>query len=200
MLFRSTQTPSARYVERVAQAFAASGGDLRATMFALLTDREFWAAETMRSQPKTPIEHLVGILRGLEAESQGKLPVDFGFVMRQVAYYPPTVFSFYPPGEKEKLLATDTVLMRDNAGLVLLFTGPGNDSWVNLDALFTRNQVRTTLPELVDDLSRLLLQAPLEAQARARIVKLLSDYGETNRTVVRIAVWLLLCSPDYQRN
>ena len=196
----ATQTPTPRYVARVAQAFAGTGGDLRATMFTLLTDREFWRPDVMRSQPKTPIEHLAGLLRGLEAESQGRLMVEFGFGTKHLVYYPPSVFSFYPPGEKEKLLAADLVLMRDNAAIVLLFTDPGNDSWVNLGRFFGRYKIRETPEGMIDDLSAMLLQAPLESRARARIVKLLADYGEMNPDVIKIALWLLVSTPDYQRN
>ncbi|MDX2029735.1 MAG: DUF1800 domain-containing protein [Blastocatellia bacterium] len=196
----ATQTPTPRYVERVARTFAATGGDLRATMFTLLVDREFWRPETMRSQPKSPIEHLAGILRGFEAESQGRLMVEFGFATRHLVYYPPSVFSFYPPGEKEALLATDLVLMRDNAALVLLFTDPGNDSWVNLNSYFNRHKIRATPEGMIDDMSELLMQAPLEPQARARILKLINDYGEMSPDVIKIALWLLISTPDYQRN
>ncbi|MFN0085193.1 MAG: DUF1800 family protein [Blastocatellia bacterium] len=196
----ATQTPTPRYIERVARTFASTGGDLRSTMFTMLVDREFWRPDLMRSQPKSPIEHLAGILRGLEAESQGRLMVEFGFATRHLVYYPPTVFSFYPPGEKEKLLATDLVLMRDNAALVLLFTDPGNDSWVNLNSYFTRHKVRSTPEGMVDDMSELLMQAPLEARARARIVKFVSDHGEMNPDVIKIALWLMVSTPDYQRN
>lgn len=196
----ATQTPTPRYVERVARTFASTGGDLRAVMFTLLVDREFWRPDVMRSQPKSPIEHLAGILRGFDAESQGRLMVEFGFATRHLVYYPPSVFSFYPPGEKEKLLATDLVLMRDNAALVLLFTDPGNDSWVNLNSYFTKHKIRSTPEGMIDDMSGMLMQAPLEPRARARILKLIDDYGGMTPDVIKIALWLMISTPDYQRN
>jgi Protein of unknown function (DUF1800) len=196
----ATETPSPRYVARVARTFAATGGDLRATMFSLLTDREFWRAGVMRSQPKTPIEHLAGVLRALEAHSQGKIMVEFGFATRHLVFYPPTVFSFYPPGEKRRLLQTDLALMRDNFALVLLFTEPGNESWVDVPALLRKYQIQGTPAQIVDQLSDLLMQAPPEARARARIIQLISDLGETETDTLRIATWLLLSTPDYQRN
>ena len=47
--------------------FAVSGGDIRATVRAILTDAEFYSPAVVRSQYKTPIEHVVGALRGLGA-------------------------------------------------------------------------------------------------------------------------------------
>jgi uncharacterized protein (DUF1800 family) len=196
----ATETPTPRYVARVARTFAATGGDLRATMFSLLLDREFWRPDVMHSQPKTPIEHLAGILRALEARTQGKIMVEFGYVTKHLVFYPPTVFSFYPPGDKSSLLQTDLALMRDNFALVLLFTAPGNESWVDWKALFRKYDITGTPAEMVDKLSDLLMQAPLEARARARIIRFLTDAGEENDDALRVALWLMLSTPDYQKN
>ncbi len=125
----STQTPSPRYVARVARTFAETGGDIRSTMFALLVDREFRSDQVMRSQSKTPIEQFAGLLRALEANTQGQSLVQWSLVLRHLVHYPPTVFSFYPPGQKERLLTADSVLIRDNIALALLFTAPGNETW-----------------------------------------------------------------------
>lgn len=196
----ATETPSPRYVARVARTFAATGGDIRATFFTLLVDREFWRAEVIRSQPKTPIEHLAGVLRALESRTQGKVMVEFGYVTRHLVFYPPTVFGFYPPGEKRRLLQTDLVLMRDNFALALLFAEPGNESWMDLPALFRKYNIRGTPAEIVDKLSDLLIQAPLETRTRARIIQFISDFGESNDDVLKVAMWLMLSTPDYQRN
>lgn len=196
----ATQTPTPRYVNRVARIFAATRGDLRATMFSLLVDREFWRADIMRSQPKTPIEHLAGIIRGLEARSQAKLMVQFGFVSKHLVFFPPTVFSFYPPGEKEKLLQSDMVLSRDNFALFVAFGTPANDTWTDLRGYFQKYNITGTPTQIVDRLSDLLLQAPLESRARARIIKFITDFGPDNDDVEKVALWLLLSTPDYQRN
>ena len=126
--------------------------------------------------------------------------VDFGFVTKQLVHYPPSVFSFYPPGEKERLLQTDLVLKRDNFALTLLSAPPANESWVDLHAWFGKYDVTGTPAQIADKMSELLMQAPLEARARARIIKFISDSGEPEIGNLKIALWLMLCSPDYQRN
>src|SRR5262249_16930110 len=196
----ATQTPTPRYVARVARTFSRTGGDLRATVFSMFVDREFWHPDVMRSQPKTPIEQIAGILRSLEAQTQGRAMIDFGFVTKHLVHYPPTVFSFYPPGEKERLLQTDLLIKRDNFALSLLHAAPGNEGWVDLDTLFRKHNINGTPAEIVDKMSYLLMQAPLESRARARIIKFISDSGEPNIDNLRVALWLILSSPDYQRN
>jgi len=196
----ATQSPSPRYVARVARTFAATNGDIRSTMFSLLVDREFWSERVVRSQPKTPIEQFAGALRALEATTQGRRLLEFGFVARHLVHYPPTVFGFYPPGEKEKLLAADTVLMRDNFALALLFAEPRAETRIDLPLLVNKYGLDGKPEEMVDKLSDLLMQAPLESRTRERIVKFLADIGNTRDDGLKIALWLMLSSPDYQRN
>src|SRR5262249_41626821 len=61
----ASETPDPAYVARVASVFAASGGDIRPTVAAILNDPEFYSPEIVRSQFKTPIEHFIGAIRGL---------------------------------------------------------------------------------------------------------------------------------------
>jgi uncharacterized protein (DUF1800 family) len=196
----ATQTPSPQYVARVARTFAATNGDIRSTMFSLLIDREFWSERVMRSQPKTPIEQFAGALRALEATTQGRRLLEYGFVTRHLVHYPPTVFGFYPPGEKEKLLAADTVLMRDNFALALVFADPRAETRIDLPLLADKYSLDGRPEEVVDKLSDLLMQAPLEARTRERIVKFLTGVGDTRDDGLKTALWLMLSSPDYQRN
>jgi uncharacterized protein (DUF1800 family) len=196
----ATQTPSPRYVERVARAFANSRGDIRSTMFSLLIDREFWSDQVIRSQPKTPLEQFAGVIRAVESNTDGKALVYWGYAARHLVYFPPTVFSFYPPGQKEALLAADTVLMRDNFALALLFTPPPQEGWIDFPALVNKHRIGGTHEEIVDKLSNLLMQSRLESRTRARIVKFLNDIGDTRYDVLKIAAWLVISSPDYQRN
>ncbi|MGH9832575.1 MAG: DUF1800 domain-containing protein [Blastocatellia bacterium] len=196
----ATQTPSPQYVARVARTFAATGGDIRSTMLTLLVDREFWSERVVRSQPKTPIEQFAGALRALETTTQGRRLLEFGFVTRHLVHYPPTVFGFYPPGEKEKLLAANTVLMSDNFALSLVFADPRAETRIDLPLLVNKYGLDGKPEEVVDKLSDLLVQAPLESRTRERIVKFLADIGNTRDDGLRIALWLMLSSPDYQRN
>src|SRR5205823_3278311 len=109
----ATETPTAGYVERVATVFKNSGGDIKATVRAILNDDEFISAGVVQTQYKEPIEQFVGPLRALKAKTQGGALADWTNSAQQMIYYPPSVFSFYPPGQKGNLVNTALVTERD---------------------------------------------------------------------------------------
>ncbi len=61
--------PSEALVSRVAAAFSSSNGDIRATLKALFSDKEFFAPENYRAKIKTPFELAVSSIRALGAET-----------------------------------------------------------------------------------------------------------------------------------
>ncbi len=61
--------PSEALVGRVASAFTKSSGDIKATLRALFTDKEFFAPENFRAKVKTPFELAVSSIRALGAET-----------------------------------------------------------------------------------------------------------------------------------
>ena len=52
--------------------------------------------------------------------------------------------------------------------------------------------------EITDQLADLMLAAPLEPQTREKIIQYFR--GKVDDERVRGAIWLILCSPEYQRN
>ena len=68
----ATETPSPGYVERVATVFADTTATCAPVVRAVLTDPELNSPAVIRSQYKTPIEHFVGALRGLDARGGGR--------------------------------------------------------------------------------------------------------------------------------
>jgi uncharacterized protein (DUF1800 family) len=63
--------PSQGLVDRVADAFHKSGGDIKTTLRALFTDKEFFAPENYRAKIKTPFELAVSSIRALGADTNG---------------------------------------------------------------------------------------------------------------------------------
>ncbi|MEP7149083.1 MAG: DUF1800 domain-containing protein, partial [Acidobacteriota bacterium] len=63
--------PSDALVQRVADAFSKSSGDIKTTLRALFTDREFFAPENYRAKIKTPFELAVSSIRALGADTNG---------------------------------------------------------------------------------------------------------------------------------
>ena len=63
--------PSDALVNRVADAFHNSKGDIKTTLRALFTDKEFYAPENYRVKIKTPFELIVSAIRTVGAETNG---------------------------------------------------------------------------------------------------------------------------------
>jgi uncharacterized protein (DUF1800 family) len=192
----ATETPTPGYVERVATVFARTGGGIRATVRAVLTDEEFTSDAVVRTQYNTPRELAVGAARALECE----LPhsSDLIGLLRDAGhlpYWPPSVFSFYRPGGKGALVDTAYVLARD--GLAHLVLRADNERPFDPAAMIRDRGLRDP-GEVVDHLATRLLAAPLGGEATAVVVDYLA--GRMGDDAVRGAAWLLLCSPDYQRH
>ena len=67
-----SDNPSEALVNRVADAFHNSHGDIKTTLRALFTDNEFYAPENYRAKIKTPFEMVVSAIRATGAETNGK--------------------------------------------------------------------------------------------------------------------------------
>ncbi len=66
-----SDNPSEALVERTAKAFHDSKGDIKTTLRALFTDKDFSAPENYRAKIKTPFEVVVSALRMVGADTNG---------------------------------------------------------------------------------------------------------------------------------
>jgi uncharacterized protein (DUF1800 family) len=66
-----SDNPSEALVDRVADAFHKSGGDIKTTLRALFTDKEFFAPENYRAKIKTPFELAISSISALDANTNG---------------------------------------------------------------------------------------------------------------------------------
>jgi uncharacterized protein (DUF1800 family) len=64
-----SDNPSPELVARVAKAFQDSKGDIKTTLKALFTDKEFYAPENYRAKIKTPFELAVSAIRAIGADT-----------------------------------------------------------------------------------------------------------------------------------
>ncbi len=191
----ATETPSPSYIDYVGQVYSRNSGSLKYAVQAILTYPDFTSDAVVRTQYKNPIEQFVGALRGLNAtlSTSNNVLIDWTTKAAQKIYYPPSVFSFYPPGRKVNLVNTALVTYRDQAANAFVV----DSSLTNFSTLLSANNLTT--PELVVDyLSDALLTAPLDSSVRSRILTYMN--GSISVSKVKGAAWLLLCSPDFQRN
>jgi uncharacterized protein (DUF1800 family) len=196
----ATETPSPAYVQRVAAVFAASGGDLRVVLRALFGDPEFTSPAVVRSQYKTPIEHVVGALRGLGASGGAKSLYVWTYYTGQLVYFPPSVFSFYRPGQKGALVNAAYVAWRDQAAdsLTSGYVDEYFDARWDARDLLRRHRLAARPEAAVDLLARELLAASLSGSTRQTLLDYIGP--RVTEEKLRGAAWLLLCSPDYQVN
>lgn len=102
-----TSNPSPAYVARVATAFNASGGSLRAAVSAILLDPEARDMKALSSQTfgkvREPILRFSALLRAFDARSASGMYLisstdDPGLFLGQSALSSPSVFNFFRPG------------------------------------------------------------------------------------------------------
>jgi uncharacterized protein (DUF1800 family) len=191
----ATEAPSPGYVAAVADVFRRTGGDLARTVRAIIEHPEFTSEATVGGLHKEPIELFVGPVRALEGSTEGDALNYWTYTTGQQLYYPPSVFSFYPPGNKGALVTHALVMARDKAAQG--FVGGGWDTAFDPERLRTRHKL-TTPDEAVDFLADALLAAPLDPAVRSEVLAYMS--GSIDDWAIRGATWLIMCSPEYQRN
>lgn len=64
-----SDNPSEAFVSRIASAFSTSKGDIKTTLRAMFSDKEFFAPENYRAKVKTPFELAVSSIRTLGGET-----------------------------------------------------------------------------------------------------------------------------------
>ncbi len=70
-----SDNPSSELVNRVAKVFLDSKGDIKSTLKALFTDKEFYAPENYRAKIKTPFELAVSAIRTIGADTNSSAAI-----------------------------------------------------------------------------------------------------------------------------
>jgi len=133
-----SSTPDEAGVSQLARTFSQSGGDLRATLQALLTSEAFYAPANRLSLYRSPVEYLVGALRSMGRPALDEKTV-LGLVntaarMGQELLHPPTVKGW--DGGREWINDTTLLLrMQAAAALTLGKNAPQGEALTPLTAL-----------------------------------------------------------------
>lgn len=91
-----TSNPSPAYIERVAGAFSASGGDLPTTLRAILLAPEARSFTSTDGRLKDPVLNIIGLARALGVPLADPDDLQWPFAsLQQYLLTPSTVFSFY---------------------------------------------------------------------------------------------------------
>jgi uncharacterized protein (DUF1800 family) len=199
----ATETPTPGYVLRVATAFKNSSYDIKTAVRAVLTDSEFTSPAVIRSQYKEPVEFLMGAFRGLGVNSDNMRGTTYDLYMwgmqtNQLIHYPPSVFSFYRPGQKGSMMNTAQATVHDViAEEIANSQSQGYGALWDAERMIADNDIGTP-EQAVDLLVDRLLVGPVRPEVRTALIQYMG--GQVTEEKFRGVAWLVLCSPDYQRN
>ncbi|HEY4355115.1 MAG TPA: DUF1800 domain-containing protein [Acidobacteriaceae bacterium] len=70
-----SDTPPPALVDRMAQTFLKTDGDIKAVLSTMFHSQEFWSPQVYRAKLKTPIEFMTSALRASDAQVQNPLPL-----------------------------------------------------------------------------------------------------------------------------
>ncbi|MCI0604586.1 DUF1800 domain-containing protein [bacterium] len=190
----ATETPSRAYVKRVAREFR-KRWDLRAAVWFILTDPEFEDPANVRTQFKEPVEQFIGAVRALDGWTQGEALYQWTYDSAQLVYYPPSVFSFYRPGNKGQLVTNSRALFRDK--MADEYSTGWYGTFFDPATMIEHGQLDS--PEkAVDYFVDRLIASPIQEEVGNELIQYME--GQITDEKIRGLVWLILCTPDYQRN
>ncbi len=200
-----TSNPSPQYVQRVANVFATSGGDLQAVISAILLDSEASVTSQNGGHLREPVVFGLALLRALDATVGPDNPL-YSRVrdMGQNLFSPPSVFNYFSPLYKNpgstlftpefQIYTYSTAFARANFVDRTVRGGLGDGVSVDLSRY---EAVADDVNQLVTAVEQALLHEPLSPQERQSIITALSVTDDP-RTRARNAVYLVATSARYQ--
>jgi uncharacterized protein (DUF1800 family) len=195
--------PPAALVQRVADVFKKTDGDIVALLRAIFNSPEFNSPAVYRAKVKTPFELVASSMRALGAETEGGVPL-----LRAVAQMGEPLYLCQPPTGypdlAEAWVSTGALVNRLNFGLALAGNRlPGTR--VHLESLVPpRIQASENM---LESLAAVILQGDLSAKTLETLRKQMQGAGEEDSAdgsgdlaigPAKIA-GLVLGSPEFQR-
>ncbi len=163
-----TDEPSEKLVTEVAAAFTKSGGDIKSTLRALFSSKEFYAPENYRAKIKTPFELMASSLRALDVKFTGTRSL-IGLLNRMgeplYGYQAPTGY----PDTSTDWVNTGALLERMNFA-VALASNRLPQTFVDLNK-FDGGSKKGTLDRSID----IILNGEISDSTRSTLVKQLEQ-------------------------
>lgn len=191
-------SPPPALVNKMAQTFQKTEGDIREVLKTMFNAAEFWAPEVYRAKIKTPFEMTVSAVRALGADTNGNPQFH-----RWIAQMGEGLFLMQPPtgypDTAEHWVNTGALLERMNFALAL-----SANRIVGTRADLSKvapSAPLTSQAQWVDHYAKVLLRGEVSPQTRATIDKSLSEnqLAMNKRPDTAKIVGLLLGSPEFQR-
>jgi len=195
--------PPKPLIDRMAQTFTKSDGDIREVLRTMFQSPEFWALASYRAKVKTPLEFVVSALRATNADVTNAVPIAQALNRMGMPLYgmqPPTGYSM----KAEAWVNSAALLNRMNTALAL---GAGKMQGVNVNVQATLPPNITDGDQILDSLEKSLLAGDVSSQTHETIRKQLADPKITERAYddparapnPGVIAGLILGSPEFQR-
>ncbi|MGF1579964.1 MAG: DUF1800 family protein [Gemmataceae bacterium] len=207
-LISETIQPTPQIIAPLATAFRRNY-DIGAVVETILRSNLFFSAQTYRTKVKSPVEYVVGIVRGLQARvGTTQLELDLEGLGQRL-FYPPSVAGW---DEGRAWLNGQTLLFRHNLALKMTSTEDGDYGSRCDPARLVRDQNNlNTDTKIVDFFLSVFLQGDVAANARTRLLGYLEQarrqsvprfWTEQDATDHRIRALchLVLTQPEFQLN
>jgi uncharacterized protein (DUF1800 family) len=201
------ETPSAAFVKRISTVWGKTVNDsnqIAEVVAAIAADPEFYAGKY--TMVKEPIEFEVDAIRAMGGANTNpitgtmKTPLSSAINdtarMAQELWDPPSVFSFYYPGQKERMINNAQMLSiwqsaSSLSGAVQTKACPTCSVFLDFSSFATATQT--------NDLAGYLLDALVDG-GTPQLNALVRNYLNNKAANVQGAVWIILSSPEYGVN
>jgi uncharacterized protein (DUF1800 family) len=211
------ENPSESDLQPLADAYYKSNHSIAAMVKAMFTSPAFFSDKAYKARIKSAVEFVVGAIRGLGLETDGKKLPQALAVMGQTIYDPPNVSGWDGDKVSASWLSTQTWMTRLNFVNALLAasggatTKGGDASGTALQKLITDHQLKTpdevldfhiaTLADshLADD-RRALLSTTLTQGATTGPSLTLAGGGKLSALRLRETLYTMMSLPEYQMN
>ena len=199
-----SDNPPQSLVERMAQTFEKSDGDIREVLRTMYDSPEFWQADTYRAKVKTPLEFVVSAIRATGAEVTNAQPIIQTLNQMGMPLYgaqPPTGYSM----KSDTWVNSAALLNRMNFALRF---ASGRMPGVSFDPQRVLGSEAPGDPaSAVARMEDALLAGDVSRQTHATVLKQMTDPQVTQRVLddpnrpvnVGVIAALILGSPEFQR-
>ena len=206
-----TSNPSPAYVQRVAQVFSSTGGDMKAVITAILTDAEARAGDDPGAQAnpnfghlREPMLFLTSLVRGLNGTVTTANGLNgYANQMGENLFNPASVFSYFSPlnrtegglyGPEFQIDSTQTAANRANAISAALYGSLDKTTQLDLSPFIAK---AGNVSDLADYVSYVFLHNAMSADLKQAVTDAANAAG-TPKAKAQAALYIALTSSEYQ--
>lgn len=170
--FFAYDEPSAETLRPVIQAFASTGGSVKAMLRAIFTHAAFYSEQAYRSTAKSPAEFLASLSRAFELDTNASGFQNSAQRMAQTLFNPPNVAGW--PGGAQWFNSTTWLERINHVNRIITIRRDQNTQPVDLFGMLQRNGLDT--PEkVVDHFLGLLVDAQVNPPQRQTLIDYMKE-------------------------